>query len=239
MTVRAILFDLGDTLFQLNPMAEVQEDLAEVLVRIAGVSAEAARLACERALLSHREEAMAAWRSGRTEEPPLDQVLARHFSAHLPLDAESASLLAAVFWRADVARFNPGPDCSSRVARFRAQGYRLAAVSNTSTHAAFLDDYLKSVGLLPLFETVVYSSDVGVRKPHPEIYREALHRLALEPHEAVFVGDRVREDVLGPQSVGLAAVLTHEFRQEDPGEARPLAVIGCLGDLSDVLGPPR
>ena len=235
MTVRGILFDIGDTLFRLNPMAEVREEMAAVLSDTCGLEPDAASVAAENALRSHREEAMAAWRTGRMEEPALDEVLFRHFSPHAGISREAAAALAEVLWRADVARFEPGADCASRVEHFRTAGYRLAAVSNTSTHSSFLGGYLESVGLLPLFETVVYSSDLGVRKPHPEIYREALRRLALEPGEAVFVGDRVREDVVGPQSVGLTAVLTHEYRQEDPGDVKPLAVIQSLTELSSLL----
>ena len=238
VTFRAILFDIGDTLFRLNPMAEVREELAAVLCRESGLSLEAALVASERALRSHREEALAGWRTGQTQEPALDEVLARHFLPHAPLSRDGASSLAEVFWRADIARFEPGRDCASRVEHFRSAGYRLAAVSNTSTHASRLDGYLESVGLRELFETVVYSSDIGVRKPHPEIYREALRRLSIEPGEAVFVGDRVREDVLGPQAVGITAVLTHEFRQEDRGAATPLGVIQSLSDLESLLPNP-
>ncbi|MEO9255312.1 MAG: HAD hydrolase-like protein, partial [Tepidiformaceae bacterium] len=66
----------------------------------------------------------------------------------------------------------------------------------------------------------------------------ALRRLSIEPGEAVFVGDRVREDVLGPQAVGITAVLTHEFRQEDPSAATPLGVIQSLSDLESLLPKP-
>jgi putative hydrolase of the HAD superfamily len=238
VTVRAILFDIGDTLFRLNPIGEVREELAEVLAEGCGVNRETALEVADKALTSHREQAIAAWRSGRTEEPALDQVLLQHFSPHAEIDRGTAAALAEVLWRADVARFEPAADCASRVERFRNDGFRLAAVSNTSTHASYLDNYLESIGLLPLFETIVYSSELGVRKPHPQIYQEALRRLAIEPSDAIFVGDRVREDVLGPMSVGVSAVLTHEYRQEDQGEAQPLAVINTLSELASVVQRP-
>jgi FMN phosphatase YigB (HAD superfamily) len=50
----------------------------------------------------------------------------------------------------------------------------------------------------------------------------------------VFVGDRVREDVQGPKSLGMRAVLTREWRQEDdPGVAD--FVIQRLDELPAVL----
>lgn len=90
---------------------------------------------------------------------------------------------------------------------------------------------LKEFGLLDHAEVAVFSVEHGVRKPNPEIYRIALRTLSVEPGEVVFVGDRVREDVRGPQSLGMRSVLTQEFRQEDPAESAPLAVIKHLDDV--------
>jgi putative hydrolase of the HAD superfamily len=142
------------------------------------------------------------------------------------VDDTLAVELGDVFGRADVARFRPPDDAASRVEAFRRAGYRLAAVSNTTTRPALLEAFLAEVGLLPLFETVVFSCVVGVRKPHPDIYGAALSALDIDAGQVVFVGDRVREDVRGPRSLGMRAVLTHEFRQEDPAASGPLAVWG-------------
>ena len=43
--------------------------------------------------------------------------------------------------------------------------------------------------LMSLFDLVVESSRVGVRKPDPRFYRMACEQLAIEPHEAVFLDD--------------------------------------------------
>ena len=235
MTIRVILFDLGDTLFRLHPLQGVLEGLTETVSDLAGLPQAEAAEVCTRALESHRAEALTAWHSGQTGEPPLGTVLHRHFRPHVPLSPLAAEALAEVFWRADVARFEAAADCASRVAAFRDAGYRLAVVSNTSTRAAVLDAYLESVGLRSLFGAVVYSSDFGLRKPHAGIYREALRRLEALPEHALFVGDRVREDVIGPQAAGIRAVLTHEFRQEDPALSRPVGVLKRLDDLHAVL----
>jgi len=81
---------------------------------------------------------------------------------------------------------------------------------------------------------VTFSSEVGVRKPHPEIFTDALRKVGIEPGRALFVGDRVREDIQGPQRLGMRAVLTREWRQEDdPGVAD--SVIQRLGELPAVV----
>ena len=76
---------------------------------------------------------------------------------------------------------------------------------------------LERLGLDAYLDASVFSSEVGVRKPDPRIFREALERLGVEPTETVFVGERRIDDVSGPQAVGMRAVQTREFRQEaDP-----------------------
>ena len=94
---------------------------------------------------------------------------------------------------------------------------------------------LKEFGLLDQAEVAVFSVEHRVRKPNPEIYRVALRSLGLEPEDCLFVGDRVREDIRGPRAVGMSAILTHEFRQEDSGDAEPLAVLSHLADLLPLL----
>jgi FMN phosphatase YigB (HAD superfamily) len=180
---------------------------------------------------------MASFAAGHPSEADMADLSRRHFrGAGARVDDALAVELGDVFGRADVARFRPPEDVAARVEAFRRAGYRLAAVSNTMTRPALLEAFLAEVGLLPLFETLAFSCAVGVRKPHPDIYGAALSALELEAGQVVFVGDRVREDVRGPQSLGMRAVLTHEFRQEAPGDSGPLAVVGRLDDLHGVLG---
>lgn len=65
-----------------------------------------------------------------------------------------------------------------------------------------------SSGVIPLelFSDVVDSSEVGLRKPDPAVYRLAAERLGVEPHEVVFVDD-LPENVAGAEAVGMTGVL--------------------------------
>ena len=63
--------------------------------------------------------------------------------------------------------------------------------------------------LLPLdelFDDVIDSSEVGLRKPDPRIYALSLERLGVQPSEAVFVDD-APGNVAGAERVGIASVL--------------------------------
>ncbi len=63
-------------------------------------------------------------------------------------------------------------------------------------------------GMIPvdeLFDDIVDSSSVGLRKPDPAIYRLACERLAVDPGSAVFIDDHAG-NVAGARSIGLAGV---------------------------------
>jgi putative hydrolase of the HAD superfamily len=69
------------------------------------------------------------------------------------------------------------------------------------------DVELEAYEMLHYFDARVTSGDVGVLKPHPEIYEHILEMLDLRPDQAVFVGDRPINDIAGANEVGLVSVL--------------------------------
>jgi len=89
------------------------------------------------------------------------------------------------------------------VATLRERGLRTGIVTN---NIAEFGTYWR--GLLPLdelFDDVVDSSEVGVRKPDPAIYRLACERLEVEPRRAVFLDDHAG-NVAGAQAAGLHGI---------------------------------
>lgn len=56
-----------------------------------------------------------------------------------------------------------------------------------------------------LFDAIVFSSEVGVCKPHPKIFQRALAQLAINASETLFIDDRER-NVLGAKALGIHAI---------------------------------
>lgn len=117
----------------------------------------------------------------------------------------------------------------------RQRGYKLGIVSNATPTGEVMRHDLQVLGLADLIDAAAYSSEVGFRKPDPRIYLSVIEALGVEPGACVFVGDRIKEDVTGAQALGMRAVLSHEFRQEDIGSAMPLAVIKRFPELLPIL----
>lgn len=118
----------------------------------------------------------------------------------------------------------------------KARGLLLAALSNTIQPGRFLTTNMGRWGLQDLFDVRVYSSDVGVAKPHSRIFQVALEQLGVPAANAVYVGDRLIPDVAGPHTVGMKAVLIEvDHRVESHPEIIPDARIKELPELLDVL----
>ena len=117
----------------------------------------------------------------------------------------------------------------------RSAGYRLGLVSNVSLRPELMRRDLDRLGIGELLDGSVFSSEIGVRKPDPRIFNEALARIGASPAETVFVGDRLYDDIGGARATGMRAIQTTQFRKEDEPEPRPDRVIADLSELPDEL----
>jgi putative hydrolase of the HAD superfamily len=240
VTLRAVLFDLGDTLVRLDPFpSDMEARLASRLRETCPVGA--AR--CEEIATVLAHDITTATRTASLEAHRDEVRIAAHVAAVLAADGIAADVaiaetIADVYGEADVSRIHAVPGRAELLESLRGEGLRLAIVSNTNTRGAILTRMLQDFGLWELFDAVVYSSEVGVRKPHVEIYQAALGGLGVAPGEAVFVGDRLREDVLGPARAGITGVLTHEFYR-DTHNGEPFAVLDRLEGIRDVIAALR
>ena len=79
-------------------------------------------------------------------------------------------------------------------------------LSNTIWTRDYHREVFERDGVLDLLDADVYSSEIPWVKPHPEVFRAACDAVGVEPEEGVYVGDRLFEDVHGPQQVGMRAI---------------------------------
>jgi putative hydrolase of the HAD superfamily len=136
------------------------------------------------------------------------------------LDAEQRCWEQAV-------RLEPG--ALETLAWLGSHGIKRGLCSNAPFPAELLRRQLVGNGILPLLDGAVFSSEVGRRKPAPEVYRAALAAIGCAPQHTLFVGNRVREDFDGPTALGMRAVVVAAGAQEPVPPGIP--VIASLSDL--------
>ncbi len=139
-------------------------------------------------------------------------------------------------WHA-VPGVQPFQDTREVLEALREAGIRIGLVTNADMPMWMRDAELRALGLLEYIDVGLTAGDVGHLKPHPAPFRAALDRLKVTADEAVFVGDRLQDDVAGAQGVGMRAVWVRRPGAAFPSTGdsdrlpRPNATIDRLADL--------
>jgi len=207
VAIRAILFDLGNTLVGYYTSSEFPVVLRRCLRECAsalGYTEDRARDEdlFERALLLNREQPDYAVR-------PLSVRLQELFGADTSLDEASVRALSTAFLKPIFAMARPDPQAVPLLETLRGRGIKTAIVSNTpwgSPADAWRAELIRH-GLLDKVDATVFCMDVGWRKPHRAPFDRALSLLEVAPGDALFVGDDHRWDIVGAQNAGLRPVL--------------------------------
>lgn len=118
---------------------------------------------------------------------------------------------------------------------FRRQGLTMGLVSNTFVPGEVLDRHLERVGLLDLLPLRVYSSDVGYRKPHPNIFQLALERAHLDAGKTLFIGDSPLADIQGANNAGMISVLKDPTGKNAQAKTKPTHRIASLSELPRII----
>lgn len=152
-------------------------------------------------------------------------------------DAQAVDMavrLSAMQLAAQVANSVLPPDHAAALDELGGR-YRLGLVSNFD-HGPAGREVLARHGLDRRFASIAISIEVGRRKPHAAIFQRVLRELAVEPSQALFIGDSPREDVGGASAVGMDTAWLNAGGHAWPdGLAPPTHVLSRLGDLVTIL----
>ena len=227
--VRAILFDLDETLVEEEPSA------AAAFAATALIAARCADLDPRRLAADARVHARALWQAGPQYEHCRrigmssweglwcrfegDTVALRALAAWAPSyrreswrlaladqqvdDRELAQALGERFGVERRARHVAFADCAAALDAL-ATRWPLALVTNGAS--CLQREKLRGAGLAERFSAVVASGDIAAGKPAPEVFTHALALLGVAAHEAVMIGDNRVNDVEGARRAGIRAL---------------------------------
>ena len=138
------------------------------------------------------------------------------------------------YWVNTIPRFAlPMPGMLEMLQTLKAQGFKLGIITNR--HSFQQQTKIDALEVRGLFDTILVSAEVNLRKPSAKIYQLALERLGVEADQTWMVGDHVINDVLGARAAGLTSVwLHHESRVWESNEPTGLE-IWTLPQLLDLL----
>ncbi|MGO1426667.1 MAG: HAD family hydrolase [Halomonas sp.] len=240
MTLKAITFDLDDTLWDNHGvMARTEEGHYRWLL-----------------------EALKAWRTGRQEEALVlthegggqdylqrRQQLAKQVSERrgdftwlrlraleAQLEAEGLPRSAALMWAGAAmnefhrlrVQVTPHPEAAGLLAAL-AERYQLAAITNGNIH-------LQRQPLASYFPVAIAAGELLTPKPDHTPFLTALSRLNVAPECAMHVGDSWQEDILPAQQLGMHAVwISNTGEQALPPRVHRIAHIKELPSVLETL----
>jgi len=218
--IRAVFFDAADTLFHVNG------SVAEIYLQ------HAVQFGFQQTPTSLASIRQAFSRAFRDAPPPV-------FAATEPAQLKQSErlwwfdIVHNVFYRVgmferfddffdrvfevfeDPQSWKLFPDTLPTLTRLREQEIELGIISNFDSR---LFTVMRGLGIAEAFATVTISSLAHAAKPSPKIFQLALDKHALDPEEAMYVGDSLRDDVEGAAKVGLRAILLdRQGQHEGPG----------------------
>lgn len=164
----------------------------------------------------------------------LDELL-DHLNAGLPDTARSAlgQAIEEVYLAGDAPR--PVLDVQA-VLPDLSERYGLGLISDTGlAPGRVLRQVMRRDGLLPYFEVLTFSDELGTSKPQPEPFLHTLDVLNVMPGEAAHVGDLPETDLRGARRVGMKAVLFLGVSHREDGRDLADGVFEHYGELPGLL----
>jgi putative hydrolase of the HAD superfamily len=236
MTVKAVLFDMFDTLmliekdhaFYSPAVKSMHTYLAQNGVQVSFAAFRDAYIKARDALYEEADQKM--------EEPHFDfrvknalQILGYTTEAQSSLVQGATDAFCQEFMTYVRIDDNTTPVLKDLQAQ-----YRLGVVSNFAIPEC-VTKLLAKHELSDFFDVVIVSAAVNKRKPSPEIFKIALEKLQLQPAQTVFVGDTVDADVKGGKDAGMKTVYLERRPQKELETISPDQTIKSLCELPAAL----
>jgi putative hydrolase of the HAD superfamily len=231
MGLRAVLFDIDDTLFSTTQFAKVARQNAVHAMVQAGLDLP------EEVVLRELDEVLAEFSSNYDHH--FDQLLKR--LRPKALERVNPALIVAAgiaaYHDTKFRELKPFDDVLPLLAALRGAG----VITGIVTHGWTIKQAEKIVrlGLIPHLDrrAVFISEQLGISKPNPKIYALALKDLQVPAPEAMYVGDSPSHDITPPKSIGMKAVWARRASRFHPGigDAIPDHVVDDFVTLRTIL----
>lgn len=227
MTVDAVIFDWGGTL---TPWRSIDFQAEALALASYAEPTELQRVAD--AILTAGAQ---LW--GRSREEHVSATLAElcTVAGIAPTDESVAAYRA--FWEPATIT---DPDVLPLWEALRGDGIKVGVLSNTIWPREWHHDFFRRDGVLHLVDGDVYTSELAWTKPDRRAFEAAMAAVGVsDPTRAVYVGDRLFEDVWGPAQLGMRTIwIPHSTIPDDQRghtDGEPDATVHRLSEIPAVL----
>lgn len=203
MTVRAVFFDLDDTLYPYEPCNEAGKRAAHERARELGYDLD--REAFDRFYRRGRRETkreLVGTASAHERYLYFKHAVQLHSETHRAYDALA---LGDAYWDAYVEAMELFDGVEETFERLRAAGKHIVVVSNLTTHVQLRK--VDELGIEDYIDRLLTSEEIGREKPSAFMFTLPTAQLDLRPSEVLMVGNDPESDVLGANAIGMTTAL--------------------------------
>jgi putative hydrolase of the HAD superfamily len=208
MTVKAVIFDLDNTLLDFMKMKDMAIEAGIDAMIEAGLHLQDRAKAVNRIKDIYEEK---GWEYQQIFDDFILEVLGQ-----LNYKILAAGIVG--YRKAREASLALYPHVKMTLIELIKRGIKLAVISDAPSREAWLR--ICSLNLHYLFDVVVTLEDTRVRKPDPKPFLKALELLKLKPEETLMVGDWPQRDMVGAKKVGIKTIFArygNRFGTKDSG----------------------
>ena len=124
------------------------------------------------------------------------------------------------------------PDVEPALKELRRK-YNLALVTNGAS--SLQREKIAGSKLEPYFVCVVISGDIGIRKPEPGIFLTVLEKLGVGAEASVMVGNNLESDITGAKEARIRAIWLNRDNEENQSDIKPDYEINNMNELKPIL----
>jgi len=128
------------------------------------------------------------------------------------------------------------PDARKMLEQLRSMEKHIALICNTGlTPGLGLRRFLEEEGVAGYFDLMIFSEEVGIRKPDPKIFHMVTRKLSIKPNETVHVGDNLKTDVWGAKNAGFKTIhLSTEEGRDRTADSDPTSLVSLSRRLDNL-----
>lgn len=212
--LKGVIFDLDDTLYDFKTIDPIAiSEVCEYGAKLVGVS---------------HDDFMEAYAHGKRKiKDTLPEVAAIHnriFYIQFALEYLKvnpygrAAELNDYYWERFLEKITPFPGVVETLTKLKEKNISTSLCTDMLADKQFRK--MKVLGLDSLMTHMVSSEEVGIEKPDKRMFLRALDKLGVAPAEALMVGDNLKKDIMGAQSIGIRGL----WRSEDTAKAEALKI---------------
>lgn len=122
---------------------------------------------------------------------------------HLNISMDEAKSLMWLYRQATCEFCKPYPGVKRVLSKLSAK-YILSTAS--LAHGSIAKIELEKAGIAKYFTNLIFTSEIGYRKPSKEFYKALLHKAGAKSSESLMIGDNLSDDIFGANSVGIKTI---------------------------------